>query len=759
MITIARAVIASLAFVVLSRAAQFNGLHALVKRRAPAHSEDFSFTAITGEGDTFVVSDTPGKPGGITVGCTTTIACTRGLYTYLSEVTNVDIWLTGSRLSALPTRLPSVGPEGLAGNATVPFRYFFNTVTFGYTTAFYDFEKWELVLDWLALRGVNVPLSWVGYEYILNQVFLEAGLSQSEISTFFSDPAFLSWNRFGNIQGSFQGGNGLPIEWIQDQFELSKKIVNRIVELGMTPILPAFTGFVPRAFPTHFPNASIINGSQWDGFPTQYTNVTFLQPFDPLFATLQKSFLQKQLAAYGNVTHYYTLDQYNENTPSNGDLDYLSNIANSTLSSLRSVDPDAIWVMQGWLFFALSSFWTEDRIRAYLSESSPSNSSSQSRLILDLYSEAQPQWNRTSNYFGNPWIWCELHGLGGSMGMTADLEALINAPTQALQTAGSGMQGVGLTMEGMTGNEITFDLLLDWAWKSPGELNVGAYIDSWVKRRYHVKGVNETAKEALDAWKILSTTVFEDKDLGTLAAGKGILEVTPSLTGLLDVEGLISTKISYNTNTTLVPALKLLLQAPNSTHDLDKVPEFQYDIVDITRQILSNRFNDLYSSILKAYNSSSANEVSAIGSRMVDLLLDLDSLLNTNENFLLSTWISDAKQWSHSKSSNYTRYLEYSARNQLTLWGPDGEISDYASKQWSGLVKEYYAPRWKDWSDYLVKLKQTGGEYNATEFGTKMLEFGKIWDGQVWGERDGETWGISGNTFDVLEKILRKWVV
>ena len=28
---------------------------------------------------------------------------------------------------------------------------------------------------------------------------------------------------------------------------------------------------------------------------------------------------------------------------------------------------------------------------------------------------------------------------------------------------------------------------------------------------------------------------------------------------------------------------------------------------------------------------------------------------------------------------------EYNARNQITLWGPRGEIVDYANKQWAGM--------------------------------------------------------------------------
>ena len=30
---------------------------------------------------------------------------------------------------------------------------------------------------------------------------------------------------------------------------------------------------------------------------------------------------------------------------------------------------------------------------------------------------------------------------------------------------------------------------------------------------------------------------------------------------------------------------------------------------------------------------------------------------------------------------------------QLTLWGPNGQILDYAAKQWSGLFRAYYTPR------------------------------------------------------------------
>lgn len=58
-----------------------DGLHALVQRRLPDHASSFTFQLVGGEVDSFVVSDTEGKLGGITVECTTVSACGRGLYT------------------------------------------------------------------------------------------------------------------------------------------------------------------------------------------------------------------------------------------------------------------------------------------------------------------------------------------------------------------------------------------------------------------------------------------------------------------------------------------------------------------------------------------------------------------------------------------------------------------------------------------------------------------------------------------------------
>ncbi|EGN99592.1 glycoside hydrolase family 89 protein [Serpula lacrymans var. lacrymans S7.3] len=736
---------------------QLEGLYSLVKRQIPAHAGAFTFELsaanTTNATDTFTLSDIGKNATGnatILIECSTISACARGLYTYVTEFGGVDIWWTGSRLNELPSQLPEIG-EPVTRTSLVPYRYHFNTVTFSYTASFYDFDDWSFLLDWLALRGVNLPLAWVGNEYVLVQVFREAGLTDADIATFLSGPAFQAWNRFGNIQGSW--GGDLPEQWINDQFVLQKQILARMVELGMTPVLPSFTGFVPRAMHTLYPNASIVNGSQWSTFTIQHTNDSFLEPFDPLFSTLQTSFMTKYAAAYGNVSHIYTLDQYNEMMPYSGNTSYLSSISSATFASLRATDPEAVWMMQGWLFYIYASFWTDERVEAYLG-GVPGNDS---MIILDLFSEAYPQWQRLNSYFGKQWIWCELHDFGGNMGFEGNFENVTTQPVKALATPGNTMVGMGLTMEGQEGNEIMYDVLFDQAW-SPTPINRTSYVSAWTSRRYNVPNLPTAATEA---WEILASTVYNNQDPLLQATIKSIFELEPAINGLVNLTVLqgIPTGLFYDTNTTIVPALQSLLQARQESSALDEVPEFQYDVVYIIRQLLANRFIDLYTSLVDTYNSttSSSSDVSTAGAPLITLLKDVDSVLLTDTHFLLSNWISAARNWAHDNST-YAAYLEYNARNQITLWGPRGEVHDYASKQWGGLVGTYYVQRWEEFVSYLSGSKANGTAYNGTAVADVMFNIGLAWDNETWGQAANETWGTVGNTWDVVQQLVDKYI-
>ncbi|KAK9367928.1 tim-barrel domain-containing protein [Lipomyces kononenkoae] len=745
----------SLGQAVLCANAEVRGIYDLVARQLPQFADKFEFVLVapasTSSNDSYTISTKAGHDA-VVISGTTVNSLARGFYHYVEQCGRVSISWTASTINTLGS-LPKLCGTGhgrsLSGAAVVPWRYYFNTVTFGYTTAFYSWADWEHLLDWAAMHGINMPLAWVGYEQVLIDVLEEFGFSQTQIVDFLSGPAFQPWNRFGNIQGSWNGS--LPLEWPRRQMQLQQKIVKRMVELGMTPILPSFTGFVPSGITELYPNSAVINSSSWSGFPVTYTNVTFLEPLDPLFTKIQVAVIRRQQTYYGNVTHYYTLDQYNENSPFSGDVGYLKNVSSGTIESLRAADPDAVWVMQGWLFFSDSSFWTDERIRAYLSGPDIGQ-----LVILDLFSEGSPQWQRTNSYYGHDWIWCELHDFGGNQGLEGNLPGLTQGFTSAMANSSS-LVGVGLTMEGQEGNHIVYDILLDQAWSS-SSLNIKLYTEEFVKARY---GPMTVPADIIECWYDLVSLVYMNNASSVVnVVPKSIYELAPSINGLLNITGHHPTKAFYDLSS-LVTIWKGFVGAVADSPTMLQHPHVHYDLVDITRQVLANKFLDLYVEFMDFYNTtnpsaSTFSEVIDRGQPLLDVLRTADRVLYTDVNFLLGSWIARARACADGNDT-IADYYEFEARNQITLWGPTGQINNYASKQWGGLVGSYYLPQWQMFVETLAAQRNVSAFEPATFLHTILLPFGSQWQWEKWGQSENQTWGVQWDLLPIVLELVKKF--
>jgi hypothetical protein len=76
----------------------------------------------------------------------------------------------------------------------------------------------------------------------LRQVYTkDFNLTSEQVMELFSGPAFLPWNRMGNLKGWM---GPLSPHWMQAQRDLQKRIVHRMREYGMRTVLPAFSGLV-----------------------------------------------------------------------------------------------------------------------------------------------------------------------------------------------------------------------------------------------------------------------------------------------------------------------------------------------------------------------------------------------------------------------------------------------------------------------------------------------------------------------------------
>jgi alpha-N-acetylglucosaminidase len=111
-------------------------------------------------------------------------------------------------------------------------------------------------------------------------------------------------------------------------------------------------------------------------------------------------------------------------------------------------------------------------------------------------------------------------------------------------------------------------------------------------------------------------------------------------------------------------------------------------------------------SILRKMNRSSYTFVffRLASLQLLELFDDLEEILSSCKDFLLGVWLNDAKMLAPKGDKQIQENYEFNARNQITLWGPTGEIVDYANKQWSGVVQDYFRPRW---AIFLKELENT----------------------------------------------------
>ncbi|XP_052132582.1 alpha-N-acetylglucosaminidase-like [Frankliniella occidentalis] len=120
----------------------------------------------------------------------------------------------------------------------------------------------------------------------------------------------------------------------------------------------------------------------------------------------------------------------------------------------------------------------------------------------------------------------------------------------------------------------------------------------------------------------------------------------------------------------------------------------------------------LYKQAVRAFNRQQRDPLRESAAQVMQLFSDLERILSTDTHFMLGPWLRSARERATTELEEAV--YEWNARNQLTLWGPRGEIRDYAAKQWAGLVSRYYGPRWKRYLQSLELALQEGRPFNQT---------------------------------------------
>ncbi|GJR73352.1 alpha-N-acetylglucosaminidase [Tanacetum coccineum] len=110
---------------------------------------------------------------------------------------------------------------------------------------------------------------------------------------------------------------------------------------------------------------------------------------------------------------------------------------------------------------------------------------------------------------------------------------------------------------------------------------------------------------------------------------------------LSEVKSTLPQPHMWYSNSDSVKALNLLIAAGE---DLARNLTYRYDLVDLTRQVLSKFANQVYLDALIAFQHKDAVALKSDSQKFAHLIMDIDQLLAADDNFLLGTWLESAKK-------------------------------------------------------------------------------------------------------------------
>ena len=612
-----------------------------------------------------------------------------GLNRYLNRYCKVTVSWYADVPVTLPRVLPNVPrPERIT--ARVPQRFFLNYCTWGYTMPFWQWRDWERLIDWMALNGVNLPLAITGQEAVWYNVWTSLGMSDEQVRSFFTGPAYLPWHRMANIDGWC---GPLPKEWLDNQTTLQQRIVERERALNMRPVLPAFAGHVPGKLRDLFPDADIQALGSWAGFDEQYRTY-FLNSEDPLYNRIQRLFLEEQTKLFG-TDHIYGIDPFNEVDPPSFQPDYLNKVTKHIYESLTAVDSDAEWLQMAWFLYYQSKDYTPERTRAMLTGVPQGK-----MTMLDYYCEYKEMWREHEEFYGLPFIWCYLGNFGGNTNVQGRVKEAGERIERALQECGDNLVGIGSTLEGLDIQQFPYEYILEKAWNftKTDELVFNELADR------HAGHENTHAREA---WKLLYNNVL-DITPGNFAA---------PLPCSYPTLGKEKRPVKYNPSE-LLAVWDLLLQQDSITTDAMTI-----DLIWVGRQLLGDLFIVEKQAFDEAYQQKDKEAIFAYSDKLINLLSDLDDLNSHHPHATLGQWLQQARDMG--STTAVKDYYEMNARRLITTWG--GSLNDYACRNWSGLLWSYYTKRWELYIREVTVEALSGHEFDEASFRANVNKFQEKW--------------------------------
>ncbi|WP_203453987.1 alpha-N-acetylglucosaminidase TIM-barrel domain-containing protein [Jiangella aurantiaca] len=651
------------------------------------------------------------RNGRVEIGGTSPAVLLTGLNAYLGEFAGANVSWTGEQLD-LPARLPLPDRE-LVRPATVTHRFALNDTDDGYTGPYRDWADWERLIDVLALHGVNEVFVPVGAEAVYYDTFQRFGYTADELRAWIPPPAHQPW---WLLQNMCCFPSPVSSSLIEERAELGRRIADRLRELGMTPVLPGYFGTVPAGFAARNPGAHVVPQGDWVGFERP----GWLDPTGVHFPRVAAEFYRSSRARFGDSA-MYKMDLLHEGGTA-GDVDVAA-ASVAVEDALQAARPGAIWAILGWQNNPRpETLAAVDRSRM---------------LIVDGLSDRYDGLDREASWQGTPYAFGSIWNFGGHTTMGANAGVWNERFFAWRDRPGSALDGIAVLPEAGANNPAALDLLTSLAWRD-GPVDLDAWFTDWADRRY---GGSDPSARA--AWRTLGRTAYALPSGDWSEAQDGLFAAEPSLTADRAAEWSPSA-LRYNAAAFAAALPALLDVAP----ELRSSSAYAYDLADVARQALANRSRLLLPAIRAAYEAGDLDRFRALTGEWMTLLELVDEVAATNPHWLLGRWLADARSWGADPAE--ADRLEHDARTLLSVWGTRAGaaagLTDYANREWSGLVSTYYAPRWRAYFD---DLEAALAEDRAPE-PIDWYEFGAAWAART----DRLPVAPSGDVHEVAGRVL-----
>jgi alpha-N-acetylglucosaminidase len=647
-------------------AQQFRPVQDLIKRRVPWLENQVVFKSLkSGEKDMVELQSQENK---LVITASGPNAAAVGLNWYLKYYCHRSMSHMGDHLAPVPS-IPVVN-ELVRIEAPAKYRYALNYCTYNYTMSFYDWKDWEHELDWMALNGVNLMLTVNGMEAVWQNTLKQIGYSDQEINDFLVGPAYTAWWLMGNIQG---WGGPMPQSQIDGRKILQQRMMGRMKELGIEPVLQGFYGMVPSSLKDKT-KAPIIDQKTWGAFKRP----DILIPGHPDFSRIAGIYYKELKKAYGKNIRFFAGDPFHEGGITDG-ID-LKEAGKSIQTEMQRSFPGSTWVLQGW----------QDNPKQKMLDGLDKSHV----LVQELFGEFTNNWEKRNGYDSTPFIWCVVNNFGERPGLYGKLQRFADEVDRIGKSPYKDLfKGVGIMPEGLNNNPPVYDLMLELGWRKD-HVDVKKWATDYTKYRY-----GSTNKHIDVAWQGFLETIYQSLPGYQEGASESVFCIRPALDSK-PASRWGTRERNYDSAKFKEAVLEFAKAAPEFRHS----DTYQIDLINMLRQVLANDGEVVFQAMGKAYQEKNTDQFTRLSGQFLDMIRLTDDLLSSHPYYQLNTYKTQALSLGKTKEEKALNIKN--AMMLITYWGEnirtEDNLHEYAYKEWGGLIKDFYLVRWEMYIDYLL---------------------------------------------------------